>query len=60
MRPLYTLFGLIVLGTLATAQWRGWTLTRASEVRGIPPTVRDNPGAYRSHYVGSGRYLRGK
>ncbi|HEU4565753.1 MAG TPA: hypothetical protein VFS05_13925 [Gemmatimonadaceae bacterium] len=58
--PFYLLFGLLLIAGLAAAQYRGWALTRRAEVRNVPRTVRDNPGAYRSHYSGSGRYLRGK
>jgi hypothetical protein len=49
-----------VLGFAAMAQYQGWSLTRVNEVRNIPKTVRDNPGAYRSHYAGYYRYFGGK
>ena len=58
--PRYLVFGLLVLAGLATAEYRGWTLRRPTVVKNVPKSVRDNPGAYRSHYAGSGRYLRGK
>lgn len=58
--PIYFLFGLLVLGTYGAAELRGWTLLRATEVRNVPRSVRENPGAYRSIYVGGGRYLGGK
>jgi hypothetical protein len=45
---------------LGTAQYRGWSLTRANESRNNPRSVRDNPGAYRSSYYIPGRTLRGK
>ena len=58
---LYLLYGLAVLGTLAWAEYRGWSLTSVTESRDATPrSVRDNPGAYRSPYVGGGRILRGK
>jgi hypothetical protein len=50
----------IVLMALGTAQYRGWTLTRANETRNNPRSIRDNPGAYRSSYYIPGRTLRGK
>lgn len=57
----YLLFGLLVVGAFGAAQYRGWSLLRTNEVRNVPRTVRDNPGAYRPLYSGStGRYLRGK
>ena len=58
--PLYTFYGSLVLALLAFAQFQGWSLTRVNEVRNIPKTVRDNPGAYRSHYAGYYRYFGGK
>ena len=58
--PFYALFGLLVLGTFAAAELRGWTLLRATEVRNVPRSVRENPGAYRSVYVGGRRYPGGK
>ena len=58
--PLYALFGLLVLGGAAAAQFTGWTLTRAREERATPRSIRENPGAYRPVYGGSYRYLRGK
>ena len=58
--PLYLAYGILVLVLLGAAQYRGWTPGGATEVKGVPKSVRENPGAYRAHYGGSGRYLRGK
>ena len=58
--PFYLLFGLLVIGTFVAAELRGWTLTRTTEVRNVPRSVRENPGAYRSVYVGVRRYPGGK
>ena len=59
--PFYLLFGLLVLGAVGAVELRGWSPRRATEVRNVPRSVRDNPGAYRSVYVGrGGRYIRGK
>jgi hypothetical protein len=60
--PLYALFGVLLIATLGFAEWRGWSLTRPTEVKNVPRSVRDNPGSYRPAYLhtGSGRYLRGK
>jgi hypothetical protein len=55
----YLLFGLLLLGAVGVAQYRGLTLTRTTEVKGVPKSVRDNPGSYRGAYIG-GRILRGK
>lgn len=58
--PLYLLYGIAILGTFATAEYRGWSLHRINEVNDVPKTVRDNPGAYRSHYGYYPRYMGGK
>jgi hypothetical protein len=58
--PIYFLFGLLVLGGIGAAELRGWTLLRATELRNVPRSIRDNPGAYRSIYRGGGRYMGGK
>ena len=44
---IYTLWAVAVLALLGTAQYRGWSLTRASE-------------SYRPTYFIPGRTLRGK
>lgn len=57
----YLAYGLVVLGLLAVAEYRGWSLLSASEARqDVPTSVRDNPGSYRPLYVGRGRYVGGK
>lgn len=58
----YTTFGVLLLLLLAVAEVRGWSLLRPNEVKNVPRSIRDNPGAYRPHYhyYGTGRYLRGK
>jgi hypothetical protein len=57
---IYLVYGLAVLALLGFAEYRGWSMLRTNEVRNVAPTVRDNPGAYRPHYYGSGRYVGGK
>jgi hypothetical protein len=58
--PLYTAYGILLLGMLGTAQYTGFSFQRVNEVKNVPKTVRDNPGAYRSHYSGYSRYFGGK
>jgi len=58
--PLYAIYGVFVLALATIAQYQGWSFTRVNEVKNIPKTVRDNPGAYRSHYAGYYRYFGGK
>jgi hypothetical protein len=58
---LYLIYGVAVLGTLAFAEYRGWSLTAVSESRDATPrSVRDNPGVSRPHYGGTGRHVGGK
>lgn len=58
--PIYTLFGLAMLGLTGYTQYRGWSFLSYNEVRNVPKTVRDNPGVYRSHYAGVPHYFGGK
>jgi hypothetical protein len=60
IRNLYVLYGAIVLGTLAMAEYRGWSLDSVSQVKNVPRSVRDNPGSYRSVYSGYHHYTGGK
>jgi hypothetical protein len=59
--PLYSIYTLVVFGAVAVAEWRGFSMNRINELKDVPKTVRDNPGAYRSHYgYYPGRYIGGK
>ena len=58
--PFYAIYGALILAFIGYAEYSGWSLTRVNEVKNIPKTVRDNPGAYRSHYAGYYRYFGGK
>ena len=60
IRNLYLIYGLFVLGTLGTAQYRGWSLDKVNEVKNVPRSVRDNPGSYRAIYSGYHHYTGGK
>jgi hypothetical protein len=57
---LYIAYGIVVLGLLATAEYRGWSLMSADEVKNVPKSVRDNPGSYRSVYSAFHHYTGGK
>lgn len=57
---LYWLYGFLVLGGIAMAQHQGWSLDRTNEVKNVPRSIRDNPGAYRSIYSGYHHYTGGK
>ena len=59
--PIYIGFGLLLFASVAAAEWRGWSLSAATEQKNVPRTVRNNPGSYRPHYSFFGyRYSRGK
>jgi hypothetical protein len=58
--PFYLGYGLILLGLVTMAEYRGWSLTRVNEVKNVPKSIRDNPGAYRSHYMYYPRHIGGK
>ena len=61
LRPLlYLVFGVLLLGAVGVAEHRGWALLGATRVSNVPRSLRDNPGAYRSHYRSSPRYFGGK
>jgi hypothetical protein len=60
MSSLYKLYSLMLAGSMFYAGWTGWTFTSYDEVKDVPKSVRDNPGAYRSNYARSARYFGGK
>lgn len=58
--PLYALYGLLLLGTATVAEYKGWSFSSYRQVQGVPKSIRDNPGAYRSTYGNYYRYSGGK
>ncbi len=56
----YLVFGLALVLGLAVTHFRGWTFTSVDEVKKVPKSVRNNPGAYRSHYRTHVHYFGGK
>jgi hypothetical protein len=58
--PIYLAWAAMLLGFVGYAEYRGWSFQRVNEVRNVPKTVRDNPGAYRSHFAYYPRYIGGK
>lgn len=57
---LYLLYGLLVLGFMGTAEYRGWRLTLMNAAQISPKSVRDNPGSYRPVYGGFRHFTGGK
>jgi hypothetical protein len=58
--PFYLAYGVLLLGLVGVAEYRGLSLASVNQLRNVPRTVRDNPGAYRSHYAFLPRYVGGK
>jgi hypothetical protein len=57
---LYLIYGFLVLGLVGMAQYRGWSMDSMNEVKNVPRSIRDNPGAYRSVYSSYHHYTGGK
>ena len=58
--PGYLIYGMLLLTGVTWAEFRGWSFSSVNQVKNVPKTVRDNPGAYRSHYGFYPRYVGGK
>jgi hypothetical protein len=58
--PFYLLYGVLLLAIVSWAEYRGWSFLRVNELKNVPKSVRDNPGAYRSHYLYYPRHVGGK
>ena len=58
--PIFTISGLALIGAASLAEFYGWAFSNATHIRGVPKSVRDNPGVYRSIYSGYSRYSGGK
>jgi hypothetical protein len=50
MARLYLFLGILLLGAMAYADYRGLSFTRYDEVKNVPKSIRNNPGAYRGLY----------
>lgn len=58
--PGYLIYSMLLLSGMMWAEYRGWSLDRVNQLKDVPKTVRDNPGAYRAHYGFYPRYVGGK
>jgi hypothetical protein len=56
----YLIYSMGMLTTATWAEFRGYTMSSVNQTKVAPKTVRDNPGAYRSHYAFYPRYVGGK
>ncbi len=59
-KGIYLIYGMLVLGTVGVAQYRGWSMDSMNQVKNVPKSVRDNPGSYRSVYSSYHHYTGGK
>ena len=50
MPRVYLFYGLMVLGSMWYAESRGLGFTSYDEVKNVPKSIRNNPGAYRGMY----------
>jgi hypothetical protein len=50
MLRLFQVFGAMILGLFSYADYRGWSPSSYNELKNVPKSIRDNPGAYRSMY----------
>jgi hypothetical protein len=55
----YGVFGALVLAALMLVQFTGWSFEDVDEVKGVPRSIRDNPGSYRSSYGWARPHYRG-
>ncbi len=59
--PIFLTYGILLLGFVSFANFRGLSPWAVSVANAVPKAIRNNPGANRSIYgVGSGRYSGGK
>ncbi len=50
MYRLFLGYGALILSLFSYADYRGWGLSSYNELKNVPKSIRDNPGAYRSVY----------
>ncbi|HEY7288666.1 MAG TPA: hypothetical protein VH583_02430 [Vicinamibacterales bacterium] len=60
MAKLYFVYGLIVVGLMGFADYRGWTFPAGTMGQTVPKSVRDNPGSYRPAYGSFRHFFGGK
>lgn len=60
MRRFYLPFAALVGAACAWTLWAGAWGTTPDKLEGVPKSIRDNPGSYRSHYARYRRYYGGK
>jgi hypothetical protein len=58
--PIFVFYGLALIGLAGFGEYKQWSWSDVDEVQGVPKSVRDNPGIYRSIYRNYSRYSGGK
>ena len=58
--PKFLGFGLLLAAGVSGLQWYGMGNVSPNELKNVPKSIRDNPGAWRSHYSNYPRYMGGK
>jgi len=51
MKTFIIVYGTAVLLLMGIAEYRGWSLMSYGEQKGVPKSLRENPGTYRSSYA---------
>ena len=51
MSKIFLVYGIAVLLLMGIAEYRGWSLMSYEEQKGVPMSLRENPGSYRSSYA---------
>lgn len=60
MNKFFTIYAWSVIAMLGFGHWWGWSWVDADRLSGVPRSVRDNPGSYRSTYSHNTHYTGGK
>lgn len=50
MLRFFQVLGAMLLGLFTYSDYRGWSFANYNELKNVPKSIRDNPGAYRSMY----------
>jgi hypothetical protein len=58
--PFYLVYGVLLAALTSWLQFRGTGDFTLTEQKVVPKSIRDNPGAWRSHYGSGYRHFGGK
>lgn len=56
----FHIYAISLISLMTVGHWLGWGLSEADSLKGVPRSVRDNPGSYRSVYTHYTHYSGGK